>query len=139
MYWLRLYAPLWPAVVVWLCICYPMLAWSSSEVRQAWPRLPLLLRVLLWLVEHVWPYSRIAEFGATLHAAEAERRAQQRASRCPVCLRNSMSIEHALTHTLVDEDAEWDRIWWRPPVLQSPAEAEAWLAARQATGGPSLA
>lgn len=52
----------WPALLVWLLIVQPQLAWYSKTLRQepSFESYPWVIRALLWLADHVWPYTKVA-------------------------------------------------------------------------------
>lgn len=74
--WLLLLRSLWPAILVWLLIVYPLMAWQSYRIRnQSHLPVPWMLRVYLWQVEHIWPYTKIVRAGARY--AEWEKQAEE--------------------------------------------------------------
>jgi len=128
--------PLWPAVVVWLVICLPMLAFGSFNIRRSeWVKLPLFLRLLLWLVEHAPIYRKIARFGRAMAIMDDETREEHRRNMvppCPVCNQipaKVLAIDHALEH-FPGEWEEQERLWWTPPANATLEQLDAWLTNR---------
>jgi len=124
--------PLWPAVLVWLVICFPMLAWSSFNLRRSeWLELPLFLRMMLWFVEHAPIYRKIAKIGQAFALMDDETREQRRRHRCPVCrAERSDLVTHMLDWHFPGEWEEQERLWWTPPATTDVGVLEAWLANR---------
>lgn len=134
--WLHVWVQLWPAVLVWLGISLPVLAYySPSWDTEARAVLPWWFRAFTWCVVHTWPYTKVARVGARFARWDRERAEERRARSCVVCrsVQTGDVIEHALTH-LPGEVEAWDAQWWKPPPFTSQEEADRWLAARQATG-----
>jgi hypothetical protein len=147
---------LWPAVVVWLVITLPSLAWYGSRMRDSeWLDIGWWLRASIWCVGHTWPYSKLYRLGVAVALSDEQRRLLamvRRDGTCYVCgakvrparlthlihrldLAGPDPIEHALTH-FPGEDDLWVDPWWTPPPGMTMEQAEAWLDSRAERPAP---
>lgn len=141
---------LWPAVLVWLLLILPQLAYSSSRLLAPdtpYP-LPWYLRWPLRGLQHVWPYSRIVQFSGRLDHMLGRRSAT--GMNCTVCDTwfGTISLpQHLLDHfpgeqtawklsesSWQEREAERQRQWFTPPSGLTPEQADQWLDARMTTG-----
>ncbi len=120
MRWLSLFSALWPAAAVWLLIVLPQMAWSGRSVlEQEWLQpVPLVLRVPIWVGQHVWPYSKIARAHERWDQAE-----QSYADRLQL---DQLRREALLVTSVRIMPARLD-LGLAP---RSQAEADSWLAAQ---------
>lgn len=128
---------LWPAVLVWLLIVFPSLAFSLGRQPGMLEVLPFPLSMFK-LCRGVWPYTKCYRLGVVWQLTDAQRRA---VLACPVCHRippSALVLDHALQHLLGDEMAAWEqgeRAWWTPPAFANSEEADAWFDTRTRGSG----